>query len=236
MSEKKDINPPDIEDIIFSDAFFYENAFYLTSPHSRIAKLFSHYELFKLTIGLPGDIVECGVFKGASLSRLVKFRNIFENSFSKKVIAFDAFGEFPLHKEKHIQGDTESREKYIKESGACSISKEKLMHFFKKTNSDENIKLIKGDVSITIPEYIDKNPQLKISLLNIDVDLYRPTSDCLKYFYDRVVKGGVIMLDDYNGFPGATKAIDEFFSDKTAVDIKKLSWSFSPSYIIKSHG
>jgi hypothetical protein len=153
------------------------------------------------------------------------------------VIAFDVFGEFPLPEETHIEGDIESREKFIKESGGNSISKEKLMDFFQKTNSNENVELVKGDVSETIPEYLNNNPQLKISLLNIDVDLYKPTFDCLKYLYDKVVKGGVIILDDYNGFPGATKAIDEFISDKTAIaiDIKKFSWPSSPSYIVKRH-
>lgn len=221
-----------IEDIDLSSFFFYENAFYLTAPPNRIAKLLAHYELFKLSLDVPGHIVECGVFKGASLSRFVKFRNILLNSFSKKVIAFDIFGKFPLPEEGDVDGDETSRDKFIQDAGENSITKEKLMGFLESTNSDENVELIKGDVSQTIPECLHNNPQLKISLLNIDVDLYKPTHDCLTYLYNRVARGGIIILDDYNGFPGATKAIDEFFATK-AEYIKKLPWSASPSYIVK---
>jgi hypothetical protein len=44
---------------------------------------------------LPGAIVECSVFKGASLVRFVLLRDLFENSYSKKIIRFDIFGKFP---------------------------------------------------------------------------------------------------------------------------------------------
>ena len=233
IMNKKDITAiQDIKDIDQSDRFFYENAFYLTVAPSRIAKLLAHYELFKLSLDIPGHIVECGVFKGASLSRFVKFRNIFLNSFSKKVIAFDIFGKFPLSEEENAEGDKASRDKFIQDAGDDSITEERLMAFLQDTDSGENVELIKGDVSKTISEYLHNNPQLKISLLNIDVDLYKPTHDCLKYLYDRVARGGVIILDDYNGFPGATKAIDEFFATK-AEYIKKLPWSASPCHIIK---
>lgn len=224
----------DIENISSSQSFFYENAFYLTSKPSRFAKLLAHYELFKLTVDLPGDIVECGVFKGASFSRFVKFRNIFQNTHSKRVIGFDIFGKFPMPDEEVVREDMKSREQFIKESGEQSVSKEKLMEFLKNYDSAENVELIEGDVSETIPDFLENNPDLKISLLNIDVDLYKPTLNCLTYLYDKVVKGGVVLLDDYNGFPGATKAIDKFFANKPDIEINKFPWSHSPFYVIKS--
>ena len=46
------------------EAFFYENGFYLTSGVSRIGNILSHYELYKKIINMPGDVVECGVFRG----------------------------------------------------------------------------------------------------------------------------------------------------------------------------
>ena len=58
------INLPD-----FSKAFEYENNFYLSCDNSRIAKLLAHYELYKMVVNIPGAIVECGVFKGTSLTR-----------------------------------------------------------------------------------------------------------------------------------------------------------------------
>ena len=73
----------------------YENGFYLTSHVTRLAKMLAHYELYKSITHLPGHIVECGVYKGASLIRFSTFREILENPYSRKIIAFDAFGKFP---------------------------------------------------------------------------------------------------------------------------------------------
>ena len=76
----------------FSKAFEYENNFYLSCDNTRISKIIAHYELFKMTMHLPGAIVECGVFKGASLVRFAGFRDLFGNSYSRKIIGFDIFG------------------------------------------------------------------------------------------------------------------------------------------------
>ncbi len=81
--------------IDFDKQFDYENGFYLTAPVNRISKFATHLELFRKVSALAGDIVECGIFKGASLSRFIKFRALFENAFSKKIIGFDTFADFP---------------------------------------------------------------------------------------------------------------------------------------------
>ena len=44
--------------------FMYENGFYLTSQPYRLGNMLAHYELYKMIVGLPGDIIELGVFKG----------------------------------------------------------------------------------------------------------------------------------------------------------------------------
>ena len=73
---------------------------------------------------------------------------------------------------------------------------------------------------------------MRISLLHVDTDIYEPAKVALEYLYDRVVKGGIIVSDDYT-VAGETKAIDEFLKDKK-LEIHKLSISqHKPSYIIK---
>ena len=48
----------------------YENGFYLTSHINRLLKVLAKYELYKSIVGLPGHIVECGVYKGLRLFAL----------------------------------------------------------------------------------------------------------------------------------------------------------------------
>ncbi|ODN71918.1 hypothetical protein [Methylobrevis pamukkalensis] len=80
-----------------SDAVWdHENAFYWFSPPSRIAKQLAHWELYKRIVGLPGHVVELGVYKAASLIRWCTFREMLENAHARKVIGFDAFGAFPV--------------------------------------------------------------------------------------------------------------------------------------------
>ena len=208
----------------------YENGFYLTSDISRIGKLIAHYELYKKVSHLPGSVVETGVFKGTSFVRWLTFRNLLENENSRLVIGFDVFDSFP---ETTFDEDNKYREKFVSEAGKAS-SVEKLEKVIKSKKLD-NFLLVKGDILKTIPEYCDKNPHLKIALLHIDTDTYEPVEVTLKFMWDRVVKGGIVIFDDYGVWPGETKAVDEFFADKD-VTISKLSISHDrPSYVIKNY-
>lgn len=103
----------------------YENGFYLTSPITRISKMIAHYELYKSIINLPGCVIECGVFKGASLIRFATFREILESPYSRKIIGFDAFGKFP---EQGDENDLRFIKKFVKESGD-GISVDELKKF-----------------------------------------------------------------------------------------------------------
>ena len=199
--------------------FDYENGFYLTSNITRLGKIIVHYELYKMINNLPGDIVEFGVFKGASLIKWATFRELFENTYSRKVIGFDVFDKFP---ETEFDDDKKHRDDFVRNAGESSISIESLKEVleYKKL---QNIELVKGNILDTAPKYIDDNPQLKISLLHIDVDIYEPSKVILETMYDSVVEGGLIVLDDYGVFPGETKAVDDFFRNKS-VQINKFSW------------
>ncbi|MEY4109648.1 MAG: hypothetical protein RLZZ46_2 [Bacteroidota bacterium] len=206
----------------------YENGFYLTCENSRIAKLLSHLEIYKQITELPGDILEFGVYKGTSLVRLLTFRNLLENESSRKVLGFDIFGKFPDNLE------LESDKKFVQNfenAGGFGISKAELeLHLQNK--GMRNYELIEGDIMKTIPQYCERYPASKIALLHIDVDVYEPSRFILEQLWDRVVKGGIVMLDDYGTVEGETKAVDEFFKEQD-IKIHKTSFNYIPSYIIK---
>lgn len=213
----------------FAKAFEYENNFYLSCDNKRLSKILAHYELFKMAKDLPGAMVECGVFKGASFVRFAGFRDLFGNPFSHKLIGFDIFGAFP---ETNFDEDKKYRDHFVQNAGEQSISKEQLIEILNKKGIDKNVELIEGDVVKTIPDYLKKNPHLKISLLNLDTDTYEPAVAILEHLWPRIVRGGVLILDDYDTFPGETKAVDDYFKDKN-VKILKFPFAMTPCYIIK---
>ncbi len=205
----------------------YENGFYLTSHLTRIPKMIAHYELYKSILNLPGHIVECGVFKGASLIRFCTFREILESPYSRKIIGFDAFGKFP---EQDNTNDQEFAKKF-EDAASDGISVEELKEVLSHKGF-KNYELIKGDITETVPDYTSNHPEIKIALLHIDVDVYKPSVVILNNLFDKVVSGGLIIFDDFGTVTGETKAIDEFFLGKEVM-IEKLPISHIPSYIRK---
>ena len=207
-------------------SFDYENSFYLSCDNSRIGKILTHYELLKLSSNIPGCVIECGVFKGISVIRLATFLKLLKSN--KKIIAFDAFGKHPTTK---ISSD-HKRRKILLSEGKEGISEKQLTGILKRKGLEKNIKLIKGDITETVPKYLKSNPKLKISLLNLDVDFYEPSMSILKNFYPRLSKHGILMLDDYGVWDGETMAVKQYFKGKK-IKIRKSSYSKTPSYIIK---
>ena len=213
----------------FKNHFFYENNFYLTAPVNRISKFITHLDLFRKISNLRGEIIECGVFKGNSLMRWIKFRALLENSFSRKIYAFDTFGKFP---DASMKDEEDKRLQFIKEAGEKSVKRLDFEKYLLKLNLNENVYLIEGDINLTVPNFLENNPEIRISLLHIDVDLYKPTKVCIEKFFPHIVKGGIIILDDYGAFPGANKAIEEFLADKP-YKIEQFHFSNSISFITK---
>ena len=208
--------------------FEYENGYYATATEARFGKFIAHYELYKKIVNLPGAVVECGLFKGNSFFRLAHFRDLLESRYSRKIIGFDIFGAFP---KTNFEEDKKYLRNFANTAGENSIDIneiEKIMKYKKL----ENYEFVKGDINKTIPEYCKNNEHLKIALLHIDTDVYEPAVTILENMYDRVVRGGIIMFDDYGTFPGETKAVDEFFLGKGLV-VEKLPVSHIPSFVIK---
>jgi hypothetical protein len=213
----------------FEKRWDYENFFYLSADPSRISKLLAHYELFKMVNGLPGAIVECGVFKGASLVRFAAFRTLLSSPTAKRIVGFDTFGTFP----ETIYGpDVAGRQEFIDQAGEQSISVAQLEDVLERQGTSEDIELVAGDIVETVPEYLRRNPELRISLLNLDTDIYEPAKVILEHLYPRIVPGGVLILDDYGQHPGETDAADEYFRD-TPVRIEKFPFATTPAFIRK---
>ena len=209
------------------DIWHIENNFYLKSDVSRLKKAICQFEVFKKSNKVPGSILECGIFKGSSFIRLLTYRNLL-GIYGKKVIGFDAFGKFP---KQNIKEDQRFAKFHDKTSGKA-INEKKLKNYLIKKKF-KNFSLIKGNVHDTIPEYIKRNKNLKISFLNLDLDVYEPTKFVLDQLYKKVSKNGIILIDDFKKVKGATLATRKFLKKYKKLKIQSLEYDKRLYYIIK---
>ena len=208
----------------------YENGFYWFAPFNRIAKQIAHWELYKRIVGLPGHAVELGVYKGASLVRWCTFREMVENTLRRKVIAFDAFGAFPTPPAPS-QSDRDFIERF-EVSGGDGLSKDDVDSML-SSHGFKNYELVQGDVFETVPEYLASHGQLRIALLHLDMDVHAPTAFALEQLWDRVVPGGIVVVDDYNAVAGATQAVDDFVATLPGISVEGNPYYNQPSFLVK---
>jgi O-methyltransferase len=159
---------------------------------------------------LHGEVCEVGVYKGGSAKLLAKYCP------DKTVYLFDTFDGMPdvdPTKDVHHKGDF------------ADTSVEGVTQFLSDCN---NVRIFKG----FFPNTATPIENLKFSLVHVDVDIFTSVKACCEFFYPRMVSGGIIVFDDYAvlSCPGATLAVDEFFSNKLEKVIRMVT---SGSFVIK---
>lgn len=98
----------------------------------------------------------------------------------------------------------------------------------------KNIELVQGNIMESLPEFLRQHPYLRIALLHIDTDVYEPAKLGLELLWERVVKHGVVVFDDYGTVEGETVAVDEFLSKHSNYHLEKFTFSHTkPSFLIK---
>lgn len=199
-----------------------------TNP-DRLQKILARYELFKMSLDVPGDIVECGVFKGSGIYTMAKLHRLLSPNNGRRIIGFDFFDtERKIKFRRKIDADV------LDEHKSELSNRETILSNLTKMGVD-NVDLIAGDVVTTTKQYAKDNPGFRISFLYLDVDNYEGTMAILKNFYPLVSIGGVIVFDEYARRKyGEADAVDEYFKGKD-VTIKSLTWANTPTgYIIKN--
>ena len=207
----------------------------------RYAARFLYFKrCFDMIRELEGDIVECGVAQGRSL---LMFGFLIRNSGrGGHLYGFDSFEGFPEPSSEDRDDSPESRRRNVQKGDnkvPLNVTWQFLLNNLTNMNGkrDEqfvntHITLIKGYFNQTLLDY----PGKQIALLHIDCDLYEGYLTVLETFYHRVVKGGLILFDEYNlkEWPGATKAVDSFFNKIDDSDYKFIyDETIRRSYVVK---
>ena len=177
---------------------------------------------------VPGDVVECGVWRGGNIILARKLAP------ERLCWLFDTFS-----------GMTEPTALDIKPNGARAIDAfraktaarpwaaaplDEVRGYFEETGTldDERLRFVVGPVEQTLrdPEHLPE----RIALLRLDTDWHASTKIELEFLYPRLVPGGFLIVDDYGHWLGARKAVDDYFRvlapvrepiDDTAILIRK---------------
>lgn len=212
------------------------NGFIMSPDKNVFHKLITRHRFFERVKNLNGDIVECGVFKGAGMMVWAKLLNMYAPHDIRKVIGFDFFNPEFVNTisdptEKEMMSQVFSRCENLMES---DIGVEGLSEKFKSCGiHSDRYEFIKGDITITSKQFLKERPGFRISLLYLDMDMEEPTYSALCNFWDRVVSGGVIVFDEYAYHMWSeSNAVDKFIKEHDLV-LYKTNVKSPTAYVIK---
>ncbi len=175
-----------------------------------------HATRYLVTAKIEGEFIECGVLLGGSVmaAELVLGRH---EGASRDVYALDTFSGFVA---RNAQLDID-----LRTGGVAGVPQAVLFDFSAGSIANmqsvgyPRLRIVKGDVLQTIPT-LDVD---RIALLRLDTDTYETTKFELESLYDRVVRGGVIIVDDYGYTVGCKKAVDDFLATRAPVLMQRIN-------------
>lgn len=154
---------------------------------------------------IPGDMAELGVYRGLSA------RLIHHYVPERKLYLFDTFTGFD---ERDVKAELAATGRKTDRTAFSQTEIKKALANIAPLNS--NVEVFPGFFPESAPAFL---AQKKFAFVHLDADLHDPIFTGLGYFYGKVVPGGFILVHDYNSWPGARKAVTEFFRDKPETPI-----------------
>jgi predicted O-methyltransferase YrrM len=196
---------PDVRLSEFGRSFFHDAEFiadyerFDRQNYRSLDRKFALKELLPLALRRPGEVAECGVFRGASAFLIA--RALRRNGGGRRLHLFDSFAGLSA---------PEAADGGYWAAGILACRREDAA-----ANLAEFADLVAFHEG-WIPERFTEVGDSRFCFVHLDVDLLQPTRAALEFFYPRMVAGGLILCDDY-GFetcPGARQAMDAFFADR----------------------
>jgi predicted O-methyltransferase YrrM len=180
---------------------------YLCDTH-RFQKILARADLVRKIADVPGDIVDCGTFKGISTLQFAHFLKIYRPHGEGRVLSFDTFeARFPRVRPDEAASAI-AHGKVFEESAY-----DQLTETVTRLELSDRVEIVRGDIVDTLPRYIADKPGLRISLLHCDLDVYAPTKAVLEAAWPRLCVGGIVLFDQYAVREwGESDAADQFFA------------------------
>lgn len=202
--------PPGVDD--FSRAVIERvRPYTMTSPERVLAAIESVRHVHRA--GLGGAVVECGVWRGGSVMAMAL--TMLEIDSIRDIHLFDTFEGMTAPGDKDVDSAGVSaadrlaaEERAVSDSVWCVASEADVRQNLASTGYPmERVFFHRGPVEQTLP---DMAPS-RIALLRLDTDWYESTRHELIHLYPRLCSGGVLIVDDYGAWQGASAAVDEYF-------------------------
>lgn len=183
--------------------------FTMTSPERLNAFILATRHVVRHNI--PGDIVECGVWRGGSMQACAKTLLALGET-DRGLHLFDTFEGMPPPTAEDLRRDGKSAEALLAAQGkdrpiwAVASLEDVQAGFASVPYPGERVHYVQGLVEDTVPQQAPE----QISILRLDTDWYASTKHELEFLYPRLVSGGVLLIDDYGYWQGSRQAVDEF--------------------------
>lgn len=154
-------------------------------------------------LGVDGDFVECGVWRGGASMYARAVLNAFGET-ERLVYLFDSFNGLPQNTSDN-DGDFWSKMSYI------SVPLDEVQrHFDVSGLNGKNVIMIPGYFRYSLPAWCLRTDRT-VAILRMDGDMFESTMDILFNLWDLVSRGGYIIVDDYHSVPAAKNALNKFF-------------------------
>lgn len=173
--------------------------------HWRRPRFFQLLEMLKLTRGLNGALLEAGCFRGLASNLICQTLREEDPEFKgKRYFMVDSFEGLSPPGEEDGAFSMQRYSEGAFRGTSLKRCRQTMAEF-------PQARIIKG----WIPEVFEQLPDQRYRFVHVDVDIFHPTLHCLGYFYPRLVKGGMIVIDDYGpwplgNWPGCSKAVQQF--------------------------
>jgi hypothetical protein len=171
---------------------------------------------YVVAAGIPGDIVECGVWRGgSSMMAALALDELGERRQMWLYDTFDGMSE-PTDRDRKWSGELAEDELQSSERKAGAWSTwafatldDVRANMLRTRVNEADLRFVAGKVEDTIPAEVPAS----IAVLRIDTDWYESTRHELEHLYPLLQPGGVLIIDDYGHWQGARQAVDEYFED-----------------------
>jgi O-methyltransferase len=188
---------------------------YTMSTPERIQALIAATQ-YVIENDVPGAFIECGVWRGGSMMAVA--RTLLELGVTdRELYLFDTFTGMtePTSEDViRVTGDSAadllaSHERDARVWAVSSLAEVKA-NMAKVGYEQARVHYVEGDVEQTVPASAPET----IALLRLDTDWYQSTKHELAHLFERLVPGGILILDDYGHWSGARQAVDEFLAEE----------------------